>query len=63
MKDYVSCIHVADHLLDAFPGMWLAVDPQDPRWRTNTIIRGLTAAAGLNRRRLPATFTMTRSSS
>lgn len=29
-------------LLDAFPGMWL-VDPQDLRWRTNTIIRGLIA--------------------
>ncbi|MFJ2193594.1 hypothetical protein ACIOJE_37545 [Kitasatospora sp. NPDC087861] len=31
LKDYVSRIHVADHLLDAFPGRWLAADPQDLR--------------------------------
>ncbi|HEX8865968.1 MAG TPA: cytochrome P450 [Lentzea sp.] len=28
-------------LLDAFPGMRLAVDPEQLRWRTSTLIRGL----------------------
>lgn len=38
-------------LLDAFPGMRLAVDPEELRWRTSTIIRGLhSLPVRLNRR-------------
>lgn len=49
LKDYVSRMHVANRLLEALPGMWLAVDPQD-LWR-------------LNRRRLSAALTTIRRSS
>ncbi|MFE3115601.1 cytochrome P450 family protein [Streptomyces niveus] len=38
-------------LLDAFPAMRLAADPEDLRWRTSTIIRGLhSLPVRLNRR-------------